>query len=57
LTKQEPRGILKSSKRGTHRKEYKMTTYELNEMAKAGATIAELLEAAEVDMTEWEEDE
>ena len=33
-----------------------MTTYELNEMAKAGATIAELLEAAEVDMTEWEED-
>jgi len=34
-----------------------MTTYELNEMAKAGATIAELLKAAEVDMTEWEEDE
>jgi hypothetical protein len=57
LTNQESRGILKSSKRGTHRKEYKMTTYELNEMAKAGATIEELLEAAEVDMTEWEEDE
>ena len=33
-----------------------MITYELNEMVKAGATIAELLEAAEVDMTEWEED-
>jgi uncharacterized protein (DUF433 family) len=33
-----------------------MTTYELIEMVKAGATIAELLEAAEVDMTEWEED-